>query len=166
MQVGRRWWCVKFDASGSVESVHAVTAESKSTPTVIYVLARSGDRAAVAAYRMRQRLAMRARRAEYKAQGLCQCGRKRGDKSFARCETCRTRHHADRRRAQARARGERVKTPPKREAFRQRRAEDAAAIQLETLQWVMEIWQDCSTNGEFTRRLKAMIAKAQGKAAA
>ncbi len=162
----RQWYRVEFSLNGKVRSIRAVSRTSVMNPLVVYVLAEDRGAASLAAFRKRQRVALQRRRLEYREQGLCRCGREREDEQYTRCRTCRVRSRRYQRDSDARATGKPVVVPSKSEAFRQRKLEDELSARLRALREVYELWQHCSTNGEFTRRLKAAIAEAEGKKAA
>lgn len=96
------WWRVEFGHEGEVTCTPVYAARSREDQRVWYVEAENEETARAKAMRMRARARLAERRAKYKAQGLCRCGRAR-DSERRECALCRERHVIDEKR-----RGERL----------------------------------------------------------
>lgn len=101
MSNGVTWWRVEFD-EGEVRCTPVYSAATSADQRVWYVEASSEEAARAIATRMRARSRLRERRAQYRDQGLCRCGRER-DSDLRKCRVCRERHAEDEKR-----RGERL----------------------------------------------------------
>jgi len=79
---------VEFNAAGHVTSCIELDRVAPDSVTIVYVQATSADAAKAKAEKIRQRIRQRARRAGYRAQGLCpDCGRQ-PTPGRIKCETC------------------------------------------------------------------------------
>lgn len=151
-----RHWRVEFDHEGEIRSIKACREADADTALVIYVKARDEAGAREAAYRTRQRVAQRIRRAKYRREGRCKCGRPMDDpKRSVRCELCRERSRRDARNTRARRRGEEPPEPTagKSAPFQSNRANMKDADRASVLLEVARKWERCKTAGEFTEWL-------------
>lgn len=89
------WWRVEFGHDGDVTCTPVYAARSREDQRVWYVEADSEETARAKALRMRARARLAERRAKYKAQGLCRCGRERDSDQHSECALCRERHAVD-----------------------------------------------------------------------
>ena len=92
------WWRVEFGHEGDVTCTPVYAARSREDQRVWYVEAENEESARAKAIRMRARTRLAERRAQYKAQGLCRCGRARDCKQRHECALCRERHVIDEKR--------------------------------------------------------------------
>lgn len=92
------WWRVEFGHEGEITCTPVYAARGREDQRVWYVEADSEEAARAAAIRMRARARLAERRAKYKAQGLCRCGRERDSEQHRECALCRERHATDEKR--------------------------------------------------------------------
>lgn len=163
------WFRIELDEKGQLISSKQVDSDNHQRGdgrSVFYFSRPTKEIAEVAAYREYHRLRQTARRAIYKAQGKCKCGRARDketpeQRAFATCPGCRALHGPQHLRASARAKGLPVPPPVgKAVQFADRRNEE----KLELLQEVQEQFLR-STMGVFGKWLQAEIEKLQPKPA-
>lgn len=83
----KNWYRVEFDARGHVVRVTLQSAPGESTNTVVYVEAKGIEAAGKLAERLYSRRKVAERRAKYKAEGKCPCGRER-DLDGVHCSVC------------------------------------------------------------------------------
>jgi hypothetical protein len=159
------WWRVELTADGTVASCVAVETKPE-TPdgAVVYVLAETEKLARYKAYKLRQKLIQRERRARYRADGKCQCGRELDDPEFKKCTLCRQRNEVHRARSDG-------KLPPlkpgeKGARIQERRLELRDMVRLEVLLEVSTKLLNCRSNREFKQWLEDAIRKAGGKSRA
>jgi hypothetical protein len=127
------WWRVELTADGTVASCVAVDMKPETHDgAVVYVLAVDEDAARHKAYKLRQKLVQRDRRARYRADGKCAwCGRDREEPKFNKCQVCRERNRVHRARCDG-------KIPPaepgeKGARMQERRLELRDMVRLEVL---------------------------------
>lgn len=94
---GMTWWRVEFGFEGEVTCTPVYAARTREDQRVWYVEAENAEGARAVAIRARARERLRERRAAYREQGLCRCGRAR-DSALAECATCRARQAGEARR--------------------------------------------------------------------
>lgn len=82
------WYRVELDDRGSVLSVTLQSKALESTRSVIYVEARGQEAAGKLAERLYSRRKVKERRAKYRAEGKCPCGRDRGALKGIHCAVC------------------------------------------------------------------------------
>jgi hypothetical protein len=158
----RRWWRVEVSATGKVLSCVAVESAGDENRW-FYVQAASAELAAKAAINAHCARLLAARRARYRAEGLCDCGRIRDNTTFVSCARCLERSRIHRLRYESRQRGEDVLPLDRRKVLLERKEAESASLRLAVLLEVQQAWQDLPTNGSFTRWLTEQIATARGR---
>jgi hypothetical protein len=165
------WWRLTVDEAGKVLACVAVERESKNGQHCFYVKARDAKEAARLLSNEISRRLLAARRAKYKAQGLCECGRRRDNPNFVHCGACLERARLHNERQRARQRGEDVEPLDRRVVLQERKQQDRAqaveaakpSLRLNVLLEVQEAWEGSGTNQSFTRWLREQIDAARGK---
>jgi hypothetical protein len=169
---GLHWFRVELTDDGKVVSCRVADSGDKGARLVHYVQAVDAAAAAKAALNARAAELLAARRAAYKAQGLCACGRKRNRPGSERCSACYERHLVHEARQKRKRKGEKLEPLDRRAVLQQRKeAERREAIasatptaqRLSLLLEVQKAWQDSPTNGAFTSWLMREIERAGGK---
>jgi hypothetical protein len=160
---GLSWWRIELDGAGALVSAQRLDGAPQHDGGGVYIVEATSEASAILlAQRTHQRDALRQRRAQRDAQGVCRCGRPR-DSEFLRCSLCRVRSSRDQKRSAARKRGEPVETPSKVEAHQERRATVAESTRLHALYEVQRAWQLARRNSDFTEWLRAEIERAGGQ---
>lgn len=165
-----RWWRVELSTAGTVLSCNAVERPAHGERLIHYLQATSAEAAGRAALNARSAELLRQRRTEYRAQGLCRCGRRR-DGENRWCAICLEKSRVYKANETARKRGEPVLKMDRRTVLQERKAtEKAEAVQaaapslrLEVLLEVQQAWADLPTNGAFTSWLTRQIEAAGGR---
>jgi hypothetical protein len=156
---GLSWWRIELDGAGALVSAQRLDGAPQHDGGGVYIVEATSEASAILlAQRTHQRDALRQRRAQRDAQGVCRCGRPR-DSEFLRCSLCRVRSSRDQKRSAARKRGEPVEAAPKMLAQRERRATLAESERLSVLLEVKRAWEASPNIAVFGRWLATEITK-------
>jgi len=151
-----RWFHVVLTEAGDLVSCREV---AKAGDRIFVFRARSAEAAIRQAINAHSAKQLANRRAIYRAQGLCACGRKRENKNFVTCQRCLERHKIHDRRHEAKTAGAVLPPLDRRTVLQERKSEERVTI----LQEVLDAWQSEPTNGAFTAWLLREIERAGGK---
>jgi hypothetical protein len=155
----RSWFRVLVDRSGKVVDCKPVSGAGDAEGGVFYFRALSAKDAGQLASNEHARLTLAARRARYRAEGLCRCGGPRENKTLARCKRCTERQAVHCERRAAKERGETVPPLDRRVVLQEKRDATADAVRLSTLEDVQRAWLRNSTVGGFSAWLVDEIKK-------
>lgn len=161
---------VEVDEDGKVLSIREVERAGTAKGGVFYVRARSEKAAGKAAYNAYHRLRLRDRRARYRAEGKCDCGRARdvrkpgSNEFFINCSACLKGMTDSKERKRRRDAGEDVPRPSVGESLRRRRQAEREEHRLEVLREVNRRF--LADRQGFARWLQGEIEKLAGRSAA
>jgi hypothetical protein len=130
----KNWYRVEIDDAGRVVSVTLQSKAGESTRSVVYVEAKGQDAAGKLAEKLYSRRKVKERRAKYRAEGKCNCGRPREDEEFLSCRVCRSNHQGTLERARMglnRPNGTAIRLEKSATRSRDRRAELRHEVLLE-----------------------------------
>lgn len=140
------WYRVVVSAAGMKAS--AVDAAGTEEGGVFYVRATSEEDALRLARNSHERIRMQRKRAEWRKVGKCiRCGRDRDAEGRVTCSFCLKRQSGENDRRHRRERGEDVPVPDRAEGLERRRKAERAALELELLEKLDDIWAKRGTIG-------------------
>ena len=158
------WYRVALKKNGKIDSIRRVEGPSDDDNLVYYIRAASLDAAEREVYNRYARIKLREKRAKYKAEGRCRCGRERGG-NFAMCSVCLERSSAARKKypgkngVKGAPRDEEARVASNQARQRDRRRE----LRLEALLEVREAWMKSPSVAVFGHWLSEQIKDALNK---